>query len=253
MTNPAKNEPFRFQQFAIADDGAAMKIGTDAVLLGSWTPLRQAKTILDIGTGCGIVALMLAQRSVSFASQISAIDIDQGAAQQALANFQESPWPNRLPVCAAEIHQSLQQFVDQDQSQGFDLIVCNPPFFEPNFAAVDPSRAKARSTQTLTRASLLSCAKSFFDDLGRLSIIIPYDQAAATIADAEVSGYHLWSRTDVRPTPISSLKRSLLEFGLSASNSDELTHGELIVETLRHVYSDNYRELTQNFHLRYAK
>jgi len=250
MTGPAKKEPFRFQQFAIRDDGAAMKIGTDAVLLGSWAPIRDAKTVLEIGTGCGIVALMLAQRSQTLDSKIAAIDIDRGAAQQALENFQQSPWPNRLPAHVAEIHQSLQQFANQNQNQRFDLIVCNPPFFEPESNPEDSPRQKARTTQTLTRESLLRSAKSLLQRSGHLSIVIPYDQTEATIAAAKSNGLHLWSRTDVLSTPSTNPKRSLLEFG--SVPSDDFEHNELIVELSRHDYSDAYRELTQDFHLRYA-
>ena len=227
-----------------------MKIGTDAVLLGSWTPLHGAKHILDVGTGCGIVALMLAQRSESIGSTVAAIDIDPAAAQQALDNFVQSPWPDRLPSVFSQIHKPLQQ-MDVAACPSFDLIVCNPPFFEPSPQLKASSRKLARATETLDRMQLYQGAKSLLAGAGRLSMIIPFDQAENAIDEAAGCGFQLVARTDVRPTPDSILKRSLLEFSLGPIDAKP-ARSELIVETSRHVYSEQYRALTKDFHLRYA-
>ena len=245
-------KPFRFQQFTIRDDCAAMKIGTDAVLLGAGTQLRGAQRILDVGTGCGIVALMIAQRSQSLGSTIAAIDIDQSAAAQAVENFHQSPWPDRLPDSVDKVHQPLQTLATQDSPPRFDLITCNPPFFRPLAQIENSPRQIARATKTLDRRQLFRDSKSLLVAEGRLSIIIPFEQAATTIKEASSFGFTIVARTDVRPTPDSSLKRSLLEFGLAAGVDQPLSHDELIVENSRHVYSDDYRQLTQDFHLRYA-
>ena len=244
--------PFRFQQFTVRDDRAAMKIGTDAVLLGAWAPIRGAARILDVGTGCGIVALMLAQRTVESDSQISAIDIDSNAAQQAVENFASSPWPDRLPSRSPAVHFSLDEYFQEMKSadQRFDFVVCNPPFFSQASHSPSEPRTAARHAEGLPRESLFRQVFQLLTDSGRFCLVLPFEQSDATIALGAKIGFHLWRRTDVRPTPTSELKRVLLDFG--REEAGELERSELIVETERHQYSDDYASLTKDFHLRYA-
>jgi tRNA1Val (adenine37-N6)-methyltransferase len=246
----------------VRDDGSAMKIGTDGVLLGAWAPIRNAKTVLDVGTGCGLVALMIAQRSESIKSQISAIDIDQGASEQAIVNFRESPWPDRLPRHVNEVHVSLDQFAVQiaeaetqsSRSQSgtrlFELVVSNPPFFDSATSSSGSARQQARTVETLGRSSLFANAKSILIPTGRLCLVLPYGQATTTLGLADSMGFKLWSRTDVRPNLTSKFKRVLLEFGLG-SDHKEAAHEELVIEESRHQYTEDYRKLTRAFHLRY--
>ena len=249
----SSKKPFRFQQFTVRDDRAAMKIGTDAVLLGAWTPLRNATRIVDIGTGCGIIAQMLAQRSLESESIVAAIDVEAGAAAQALENFSASPWPDRLPQSFDAVHRSVEQLSDEVQKgqPAFDLAVCNPPFFAPSSPSPEDTRRTARQTESLSVTMLLRDAVSILTAAGRLCLVLPFEQTNPTIELANSNGFHLWSRTDVRPTPNSNPKRVLFEFGL-VNPSEPIKHDSLIVETSRHEYSADYAELTRAFHLRYA-
>ena len=242
--------PFRFQQFTVRDDHAAMKIGTDAVLLGAWAPTRGAKRILDVGTGCGIIALMLAQRTNETDSRISAIDIDSDAASQAVENFAASPWPGRLPSQSDEVQFSLEEF-SQPNDRLFDLVVCNPPFFSNASLSPSESRSAARHAAGLPRDSLFELVFQLLTESGRFCLVLPFEQADSTIALANEHGFHLWSRTNVRPTPTSDLKRVLLEFGRE-SFEGVIEESELIVEMERHQYSSEYADLTKHFHLRYG-
>lgn len=225
-----------------------MKIGTDGVLLGAWAPIRDAKRILDVGTGCGIIALMLAQRTAEIGSKISAIDVDEAAAQQAIENFAASPWPDRLPDCSKQVHQSLEEFSLADHGR-FDLVVSNPPFFASPGCMADSSRKIARQATEDDRRQLLWKLVQLLDGAARLCLILPFKQTDAAIRMIETEGLHLWTRTDVRPTPESKPKRTLLELGSSVSNQ---VHDELIVEIARHQFSEQYAALTRHFHLRYA-
>lgn len=225
-----------------------MKIGTDAVLLGAWAPIRDAKRILDVGTGSGIIALMLAQRTARIGSQIHAIDIDEPAAGQAIENFAASRWSDRLPEHVNQVHQSLEKF-SQACDVRFDLVVSNPPFFASPGCMTDSSRKVARQTSEDDRQRMLLSLIRVLDEAATLCLVLPFEQADATIQITESEGMHLWSRTDVRPTPDSKPKRTLLELGTRAADQN---HNELIVEIARHQFSDQYAELTRDFHLRYA-
>jgi len=229
-----------------------MKIGTDGVLLGAWAQIRDAKRILDAGTGCGIIALMLAQRTAEIGSRIAAIDIDENAAVQAVENFAASPWPDRLPGQRQEVHHSVEQFsCSENADGGFDLVVCNPPFFSSPGSLPASSRNTARHATELDRTQLFQAAHRLLDANGRFCLVLPFEQADSTVESLAKLGLSLWSRTDVRPTPDSLPKRVLLEFGM-IDTSHEI-HNDLVVETARHQYSEDYADLTRDFHLRYAK
>ena len=248
--------PFRFQQFEVRDQGSAMKIGTDGVLLGSWAPIRDAHTIVDIGTGCGLIALMIGQRTVAQRAMVRAIDVDRDAAQQAHENFLASPWRDRLPSNVDQIHTSLQDFADDlDEGSRFDLAVCNPPYFSNDFLPSRDARRVARHTSLLPRRSLFLNSFRVVKPAGRLCLVLPYEQAAETIEVALETGFSLWTRTDVRPNPAGQLKRVLLEFGRQAFDcaDRDLVHDELVVEVTRNQFTDDYRALTEQFHLRFAK
>ena len=251
--------PFRFQQFAVRDQGSAMKIGTDGVLLGSWAPIRDANTIVDVGTGCGLIALMIGQRTVAQRATVRAIDVDRDAAQQALENFSASPWRDRLPSHVEQIHISLQDFADDaDAESRFDLAVCNPPYFTNDFLPSRDARRVARHTSLLPRRSLFLNSRRVLSPTGRLCLVLPYAQAAETIEVALETEFRLWARTDVRPNPTGQLKRVLLEFGRQSFDGSicadrDPIHDELVVEVTRNEFTDDYRALTEQFHLRFAK
>ena len=251
--------PFRFQQFEVRDQGSAMKIGTDGVLLGSWAPVRDAQRIVDVGTGSGLIALMIGQRTVASQAIVSAIDIDVDAAQQALENFSASPWRDRLPCQLSQIHESLQGFALKfDTGSRFDLAVCNPPYFSNAYLPSGDARTVARHTSQLPRESLFLHSFQILSSTGRLCLVLPYNQAEATNKIAGEAGFRLFSRTDVRPNPQGEPKRVLLEFGKQPIDQGtrfdhEPSHRELVVETSRNQFTAEYQALTQDFHLRFAK
>jgi tRNA1Val (adenine37-N6)-methyltransferase len=232
---------FSFKQFTITQDRCAMKVGTDGVLLGAWTPLiNNPYNILDIGTGTGLIALMLAQRSN--AEQIDAIEIDDDAYEQATENFENSPWNDRL-YC---YHAGLDEFVDEVEEE-FDLIVSNPPFYTDDYKSGDSQRDNARFEDSLPFEELVEAADFFLSDNGIFSLIVPFKEEEKIIDLCKERGLFPLKITRVKGTPNSEIKRSLLAF--CRIEQVPLTD-ELIIETARHQYTDEYIELTKDFYLK---
>lgn len=236
-------EPFKFKQFTIEQDRCAMKIGTDGVLLGAWASLEhQPESILDIGTGTGIVALMLAQRS--YAYLIDALEIDEDAYEQAVGNFENSDWGDRL-FC---YHAAFDEFVEEMQEEEkYDLIISNPPFYSEDYSSKDAQRDQARFAEALPFRELLEGASKLLSPKGRFSLIVPQKEEANLLKIAK--GFHLFpSRiTRVKGNPEVPPKRSLLEF---AFTKEEITPTTLIIENGRHDYTDAYINLTKDFYLK---
>ena len=162
---------FEFKKFTVLQDKCAMKVGTDGVLLGAWCPIdHKPNSILDIGTGTGIIALQLAQRSD--AATIDALEIDENAFEQATTNFENSPWNERL-YC---FHAGLDEFVEEPEDE-YDLIVCNPPFYSENYKTGTPERDLARFQDALPFEDLLEAADLLLSENGVLAVIIPFKEA----------------------------------------------------------------------------
>ena len=208
-----------------------MKVGTDGVLLGAWVSLRgDERTALDVGTGTGLIALMLAQRSAALT--IQAIDIDPAAAEEAAANFAASPWATRLSARAVSL---------QDFSGGpFDLIVSNPPFFKASLKAPDAQRRAARHDDTLPPADLIAAAAQLLSPSGRLAVIYPPEEARAFVLEAEAAGLYLSRLTRVISVAGQAPKRHLMEFSRTPGMPafDDLVIG-----------SPEYLSLTGDFYL----
>lgn len=233
---------FKFKQFAIAQDRCAMKVGTDAVLLGAWTPLENNPfSILDIGAGTGIIALMLAQRST--ASQIDALEIDEDAYEQAVVNFENSPWNDRL-FC---FHATLDEFVEEPEEQ-YDLIVSNPPFYTDDYKTENQQRDLARFADAMPFSDLIKAAALLLSKDGLFSVIIPFKEENHFIATAREYQLYPYKITRVRGIPTARIKRSLVAFGRN-KNATFLTD-ELVIETERHIYTSDYIELTKDFYLK---
>src|SRR5690606_38783454 len=199
---------FKFKQFTIEQDHCAMKVGTDGVLLGAWTSLENnPQTILDIGAGTGLIALMLAQRSA--AKQIDALEIDEDAYEQCVENFENSPWADRL-FC---FHASLDEFAEEPEGETYDLIVSNPPFFLPNETEHIPeNRKKARFYDSLPYEDLINYATQLLSETGSLAIVIPFAEEEKVIAFAKAKSLFVNRITRVRGTEKAPIKRSLLQF-----------------------------------------
>lgn len=232
------NSYFAFKQFTIHHDRCAMKVGTDGVLLGAWADVSSSQNVLDIGTGTGLIALMIAQRCD--APHITAIDIDAEAVGQAAENVSLSPWKERVEVL-------LQDLRTYRPSRLFDTIVSNPPYFIDSLKCPDGQRNTARHTDTLPASSLISKAAELLTPEGRLSLILPFEQTPDIVRIAEGEGLHLSRHTAVVTRPGLPPKRSLLEFGKADRGCLE---SELTIELERHVYTDDYIALTGDFYLK---
>lgn len=235
------NNYFQFKQFKINQDKAAMKVGTDGVLLGAWVDLTDAQNVLDVGTGTGLIALMIAQRHAK--SKITAIDIDPEACCQAAENFTMSHWVDRMDV----VNVSIQSF-RQNHGGAFDLIVCNPPFFQNSFKSDCSKRNLARHTDTLSVEELIRSASALSADCGRLAVVIPEEQAERFIELSHKYFYNLVRSLCVKPNKMKPTKRRLLEF--KKHFAGEFQENEIFIETTtRHFYSNEYKELTKEFYL----
>ncbi len=233
---------FQFKQFAVEQDRTAMKIGTDGVLLGAWTPLDHNPTnILDIGTGTGIIALMLAQRCKT--AQIDALEIDDEAYEQATENFENSPWNDRL-FC---FHAGLEEFIEEPEEL-YDLIVSNPPFYSENYKSENEQRDLARFQEAMPFETLIEAADLFLSDQGLFSVIIPFKEESNFLNITKEYELFPLKITHVKGTPSSEIKRSLLVFGRN-KNTNYL-FDELVIETKRHIYTSEYINLTKDFYLK---
>ncbi len=234
------NAYFQFKHFRVEQANTPMKVGTDGVLLGAWTELPpDAKRLLDIGTGTGLIALMLAQRSPEQV-KIHAIELEESAAKEAAHNFGQSKWGNRLAVS----HSSLQQF---STSETFDLIVCNPPFFKSGNTAKELARARARHDDCLSLQELVTGAVKLLSNKGLFSLIIPTDRLADLLAETNKVGLSLRRQTAVYPNPLKAAKRQLLCFG---KEPQYCVPTELTLETgVRHDYTEAFRALLKDFYL----
>lgn len=232
---------FKFKQFSIQQENSAMKVGTDGVLLGAWTPLiNNPLNILDIGAGTGLIALMLAQRSN--AEQIDAIEIDEHAYEECVDNFENSPWSDRL-YC---YHAGLDEFVDEVEEL-FDVIVSNPPFYTDEYKSDNEKRDLARFEDALPFEELVEAADFFLSDNGIFSVIIPFKEEERFVSLCLERQLFPLKITRVKGTPTTEIKRSLLAF--TRIEQTPLID-ELVIETARHQYTPEYIELTKDFYLK---
>ena len=233
---------FQFKQFSVLQDRCAMKIGTDGVLLGAWTPIENnPKSILDIGTGTGIIALMLAQRSN--AKQIDALEIDENAYEQATDNFENSPWNDRL-FC---FHAALDEFIEEPEDE-YDLIVSNPPFYSEDFRSENEQRDLARFHEAMPFEDLIEAADLLLSENGIFSVIIPYKEEERFIELCAEVELFLVKVTRVKGSYKTPIVRSLLAF--KRYELAVLVADELVIEIYRHEYTDEYIELTKAFYLK---
>ena len=233
---------FQFKQFSVEQDRCAMKIGTDGVLLGAWTPIdNNPFSIIDIGTGTGVIGLMLAQRSN--AQQIDALEIDEDAYEQAVDNFENSPWSDRL-FC---FHAGLDEFVEEPEDE-YDLIVSNPPFYTEDYKTDNEQRDLARFQDAMPFEELIEAADLLLSENGIFSVIIPHKEEAHFLAIAKEYELYPFKITHVKGTPTSETKRSLLAF--NRKETIDFPVDELIIETERHIYTPEYIALTRDFYLK---
>ncbi len=216
-----------------------MKVGTDGVLLGAWSKTLERNT-LDIGTGTGLIALMLAQRTK--VALIDAIELDKVASEEAHQNFKNSKWNNRLTV----IYTSIQNY---HPTKKYEVIVSNPPFFINSTKAPNNLRNNARHTDQLPFIDLITSVKQLLSKSGIFSLILPLEEANQFILLANQNKLFLTRKCLVKPNPTKAPKRVLMEFSFTETNTLEET---LTIETEnRHEYTKEYITLTKDFYLKF--
>lgn len=231
---------FKFQQFTVRQRDSAMKIGTDGVLLGAWSNIEdQAKKVLDIGAGTGLIALMLAQR-FSFI-RIDAIELDQAAAAEANFNFAESPWSERLNCTAI----SLQDFCKVSRVV-YDHIVCNPPFYQGAYLIENKKRDQARNHAFLPLSELFSGIDQLLSSQGSFSIVLPIEYKEMATQEAKKYKFYLKRFTAVKGNDHAPFKRALLSYSRLPSGYEST---ELVLERERHQRSRAHQELVVDFYL----
>lgn len=236
-----RNNYFQFKQFKIIQKKAAMKVGTDGVLLGAWVNISEAKNILDIGTGTGVIALMAAQRSKA---GITGIEIEQKAAEEAHDNVKNSPWGNR---CTIE-NISFQEFANNTKKT-FDLIVSNPPFFVNNKKSKDNNLAIAKHNDMLPYSDIISGSLKILLASGRLALILPVIPAKNFIHLANQNGLFLNRITFVRPNYNKEVHRYLMEF---SQNNTSVEPDELAIhENDGSDFTPKYKAYTSEFYLNF--
>ncbi len=230
---------FNFKKFAVVNERSAIKVNTDGVLLGAAMTIRDTdRTMLDVGTGTGTIALMAAQRS---AALIDAIDVDEASAQEAGMNFMNSPWADRMKAH----HASLEDFAAASYMK-YDLIFSNPPYFEDSLLAPEERRCNARHTIGLSYRELLEFAAERLTENGRFSIVLPADQESALTRYARMKGLHLFRIMRVRTVPRKAPGRIVAEF-----SRERCECPEDFVLTIQDEgkYTQEYLSLTHDFYL----
>lgn len=234
-----ENNIIRFKEFSVLQEQNSMKVGTDGVLLGSCAPIQSAKSILDIGTGTGIVALFAAQRNHD--AFIDAIDIDEDAAKEAAVNFQESPWKDRLQAHA----KSVQDYASQYNGY-YDHITCNPPFFSGGTLSSSSDKAAVRHTVKLGHGELLIAVSNLLAVNGKFSVILPYIEALRFSEMSKRSGLYPEYKLEIRNFAGLAVERLLLSF--RKTKVEEVQVSEINIYESEGVYSEVFLERTHGFY-----
>jgi tRNA1Val (adenine37-N6)-methyltransferase len=229
---------FNFKKFSVKHDRCTHKVGTDAVLLGAWTDIHNANRILDVGTGSGVIALMLAQRTQQ-ETVIDGIDISIKDCEQATENIHDSPWPRKIRI----IHVAMQVF----ESEPYDLIVSNPPYFIDSTKPPEQERTKARHTEVLPPDELLLHAKRLLSSVGRLCLVLPTVEAKSFIALATTLGWYCTRFCEFRARANKPIERVLFQL---QQHRQEIVNESLILYEQDEAWTEAYKNLTRDFYLK---
>ena len=232
-----REKVFRFKRFAVLNDRTAMKVGTDGVLLGAWCPVEEARHVLDVGTGCGVIALMVAQRNPD--AIIHGIDIDRAAIAEATLNFERSPWNERLTAREAD-------FNETGSDVRYDLIVSNPPYFTNGVLPTGDARTKARHTSSLSYRQLIEGAARMLNDNGMLALITPTDAEGEIIEVSTFTSLPVKRLTRVIAVEGATPKRTLWLLTRRDTSYQEDT---LTIAHRNGSFTDEYTALTRDFYL----
>jgi len=232
-------ELFYFKKFEVRHKQSSMRVGTDAVLLGAWADVHNSKHLLDIGTGCGVIALMLAQRTNDDVL-IDAIDIDAASCEEAGLNFQSSRWSSKLKVKLSSL-----QHLKSDTS--YDLIVSNPPFFTNSYKPQRLTRMQARHTTQLDALTLISSVKQLLSKSGKFCVVLPFTEGLEFIMLCEKHALYCTRKISVRGREHKPIERWLLEFQFIKTEPEQ---GDLIIHDAGDSWADSYKKLTKDFYLK---
>ncbi len=233
--------PFRFKQFDIHQDKTTMKVGTDGVLLGAWATAEAATKILDIGTGTGLIALMLAQRNET--AQIDAVEVDKASYLQAKYNFKISIWANRLQI----FHIPIQDFCKNANSL-YDLIVANPPYFINSTKSQNENKNQVRHTDSLSFEALINSVNTLLTVNGKFCVILPYTEAILFQSLAKAEQLFCVQKVNIKGRDFKPFERILMQFERIEKTTIEV---DLIIQNspARHDYTADYTSLTKDFYL----
>lgn len=237
---------FRFKKFECVHGSGSMKIGVDAVLTGAWADIGNASNILDVGTGCGVIALMCAQRNSG--AKIHAIDIDEASVAEARYNFEHSPWSERLSLEMVPFGEPGE--CGEYGTLKYDLIVSNPPYFDSGIVNPDSARLKARHQDELSPEVLIVKGCGMLSPKGRIAMIVPFGQEIHLRDVAEGIGLSLSRMCYVKGHPEAPVKRVLLEF-MDSDAVDGLQISNLTLELSPGMPSDEHRLLCKDFYLKF--
>jgi tRNA1Val (adenine37-N6)-methyltransferase len=234
------NNYFNFKEFSLFQEKSSFKVGTDGVLLGAAADVSDARRVLDIGTGTGLISIMLAQRCQA---AIVSIEPDIESFQEAYENVSHCKWSNRIRV----LNTDLQNFYpDTDR---FDLIVTNPPFFSDSLKNPDPRKSAARHNDTLTTADLLEGVSRLLTSEGKFQLIMPYVEGNIFIAEAYEFGLYCNHILKIKPLPTSEIRRLIITF--SRTKQKPVERFLTIERGKRHDFTEEYISLTKDFYLRF--
>ena len=230
--------PFHFKHFSLYHHRSTMKVGTDAILLGRWVEVRPSDVVLDIGTGCGLLPLMLSQKGVA---QVDAVDIDAASIEEATINFEASQWREHLKAYCIDI-------VDFQTDRKYDLVVSNPPFFN-RFSKCDSERkSRARHNDvTLSYESLCDVAFRLLKPDGRFALVLPVNVSTDFLKVAEKSGLFLHKRMTI--IPIAGRKPNRVNLELRLSKPSEIQENSFVIRSDDKHFTNQYREYLKDFYL----
>ena len=232
--------PFHFKHFSLFHHQSTMKVGTDAILLGAWVSVFEAKTALDIGAGCGVLGLMLSQRGVP---KLDAVELDELSATEAKFNFQSSQWRDQLQVYRMDIRRFAEEFPEKH----YDLIVSNPPFFVNSYKSAFERRNQARHTDSLSFDELALIAKRLLNPNGNFALVLPFNESMKFVEIAKSIDLYLIARQLIIPVEGKSANRINLLLSLKAV--DEIQSESITIRNAEREFTDQYKLALKDYYL----
>ncbi len=239
MNSKESNSYFQFRRFRLSQARAAMKLGVDSMILGSWVEVSNRKRILDLGAGTGVLSLMMAQRTNA---HITAIELDEQACLDAELNFQSAPWPDRLELIQGDAVNYASSYTDAL----FDAIITNPPYFERSLKSTVAHRNLARHNDQLSNEQLLFCASKLLLPNGRLQLILPTERADRFLSEAAKQNWQLLRILNIQPKTHKPVNRRVMELSRVPGKFQE----DSLVVYQGHYYSEEYIRLTKSFYFK---